>query len=99
MTLPGYFWSRAVDTFTPCPFSLTVKTPVPVRSLGLDPLGVNEWLLSSTEFQLGILPERKIDKRALGASYTIMVLLLLLLVNLGVLFPDRMRSSSIASQN
>ncbi len=42
-------------------------------------------------FQLGILPERKIDKRALGASYTIMVLLLLLLVNLGVLFPDRLQ--------
>ena len=42
-------------------------------------------------FQLGILPERKIDKRALGASYAFMVLLLLLLVNLGVLFPDRLQ--------
>ena len=40
-------------------------------------------------FQLGILPERKIDKRALVASYTFMVVLLLLLVNLGILFPDR----------
>jgi len=42
-------------------------------------------------FQLGILPERKIDKRALAASYTFMVLLLLLLVNLGLLFPDRIQ--------
>ncbi len=42
-------------------------------------------------FQLGILPERKIDKRALAASYTFMVLLLLLLVNLGLLFPDRLQ--------
>jgi TonB family protein len=42
-------------------------------------------------FQLGILPERKIDKRALGASYTFMVLLLLLLVNLGAIFPDRLQ--------
>ncbi|MFZ0771095.1 MAG: energy transducer TonB [Candidatus Sulfotelmatobacter sp.] len=41
-------------------------------------------------FKLGILPERKIDKRALATSYTIMVLLTLLLVNLGVVFPDRL---------
>jgi TonB family protein len=41
-------------------------------------------------FKLGILPERKIDKRALGASYAFMVLLAFLLVNLGLLFPDRM---------
>jgi TonB family protein len=41
-------------------------------------------------FQLGLLPERKIDKRALGASYAFMVLMLLILVNLGVLFPDRL---------
>ncbi len=40
-------------------------------------------------FRLGILPERKIDKRALVASYTFMVILLLLLINLGILFPDR----------
>ena len=42
-------------------------------------------------FQLGILPERKIDKRALAASYAFMVLLLLLLVNLGLLFPDKLQ--------
>jgi TonB family protein len=41
-------------------------------------------------FQLGILPERKIDRRALAASYALMVLLAFLLVNMGVLFPDRM---------
>ena len=41
-------------------------------------------------FQLGILPERKIDRRALGASYALMVLLAFLLVNMGILFPDRM---------
>jgi TonB family protein len=41
-------------------------------------------------FELGILPERKIDRRALGASYAFMVLLAFILVNLGILFPDRM---------
>ncbi len=40
-------------------------------------------------FKLGILPERKIDRRALVASYTFMVLMLLLLINIGLLFPDR----------
>lgn len=42
-------------------------------------------------FQLGILPERKIDKRALATSYAFMVLILLLLVNLGLLFPDKLQ--------
>jgi TonB family protein len=42
-----------------------------------------------SSFKLGILPERKIDKRALVASYTFMVFLLLLLINIGLLFPDR----------
>jgi len=41
-------------------------------------------------YQLGILPERKIDRRALATSYTIMVLLMFLLVNLGVIFPDHL---------
>ena len=42
-------------------------------------------------FQLGILPERHIDKRALAASYAFLVLLTLLLINLGLLFPDRIQ--------
>jgi TonB family protein len=42
-------------------------------------------------FQLGILPERQIDKRALATSYTFLVLLTLLLINLGLLFPDRIQ--------
>jgi TonB family protein len=40
-------------------------------------------------FQLGILPERKIDRRALITSYAIMILLTLILINVGILFPDR----------
>jgi TonB family protein len=42
-------------------------------------------------FELGILPERKIDKRALATSYAFMVLALFLLINLGVIFPDRLQ--------
>lgn len=46
--------------------------------------------MSDSGFQLGILPERKIDKRALATSYALMVLLILLLVNLGIIFPDHL---------
>lgn len=41
-------------------------------------------------FQLGILPERKIDRRALAASYALIVLATFLLVNMGAIFPDRL---------
>jgi len=40
-------------------------------------------------FKLGILPERKIDKRAVATGYTFLVLMVLLLINVGLLFPDR----------
>jgi TonB family protein len=40
-------------------------------------------------FQLGILPERKIDRRAVATGYALLVLLAFILINLGVIFPDR----------
>jgi len=45
--------------------------------------------MSEPGFQLGILPERKIDRRALAASYTFVVVVTLIVINLGVVFPDR----------
>jgi TonB family protein len=45
---------------------------------------------SQSNYQFGLLPERKIDRRALAASYGFVVLATLLLINLGVLFPDRL---------
>ena len=44
---------------------------------------------SQQGFQLGILPERKIDKRAVATGYAFIVLVTLLLINIGLLFPDR----------
>jgi TonB family protein len=41
-------------------------------------------------FQLGLLPERKINKRALTTSYSFVALVLLILINLGYLLPDKM---------
>ena len=42
-------------------------------------------------FQLGILPERKIDRRAVATGYTVIVVLALILINVGLLFPDRIQ--------
>ena len=42
-------------------------------------------------FQLGILPERKIDRRALVTSYALLLLLTFILINVGVIFPDRIQ--------
>lgn len=41
-------------------------------------------------FQLGILPERKIDRRALVTSYSIVVIVLLILINLSLILPEKM---------
>jgi TonB family protein len=42
-------------------------------------------------FQLGILPERKIDRRAVVTGYAFVVLVTILLVNVGILFPERLQ--------
>jgi TonB family protein len=42
-------------------------------------------------FQLGILPERKINKRALAVSYSIVALVILILINLELLLPDKLQ--------
>jgi TonB family protein len=42
-------------------------------------------------FQLGILPEPKINKRALATSYGLVALVLLIVVNLTLIFPDKLQ--------
>jgi TonB family protein len=42
-------------------------------------------------FQLGILPERKINKRALAAAYGVVLLLLLIVINISLLFPEKLQ--------
>lgn len=42
-------------------------------------------------FQLGLLPERKIDRRALVTSYGLVTFLVLVLINLGLLLPDKLQ--------
>ncbi|HLV86564.1 MAG TPA: energy transducer TonB [Candidatus Sulfotelmatobacter sp.] len=42
-------------------------------------------------FQLGLLPERKIDKRALATSYGLVTLVVLILINLAVILPEKMQ--------
>ena len=40
-------------------------------------------------FQLGLLPERKVNKRTLAVGYCVVLLVLLIVINLGLLLPGR----------
>ena len=42
-------------------------------------------------FQLGLLPERKLNKRAIATAYGIVALVVLIVLSLGVLMPDRLQ--------
>lgn len=41
-------------------------------------------------FQLGLLPERKINKRALATAYALIALILLIVINIGLLVPEKL---------
>src|SRR2546427_13087070 len=45
----------------------------------------------SNDFQLGLLPERKLNWRAMASSYGFVILLILLLINLGLIWSDRLQ--------
>lgn len=47
-------------------------------------------MATATRFQLGILPERKMDPRTLVTSYGLLVLLLIIMINIGLIWPDRL---------
>jgi len=42
-------------------------------------------------FQLGLLPERKINKRAMVTSYALVTLLLLIVINMGLILPEKLQ--------
>src|SRR5207249_4558813 len=44
-------------------------------------------------FQLGLLPERKMDWSTLASSYGFVILLLFIVINIGLLWPDRLQLS------
>lgn len=44
-------------------------------------------------FQLGILPERKMDRRALATGYSLLIFLLLAMINAGWIWPDSLNIS------
>ena len=43
------------------------------------------------EFQLGLLPQRRIDKRALVTSYSLVALVLIIVINIGLLLPEKLQ--------
>jgi len=42
-------------------------------------------------FQLGLLPERKINKRAVATGYALVALALLIVINIGLLMPEKLQ--------
>src|SRR6516225_5325877 len=44
-------------------------------------------------FQLGLLPEPKVNKRAVATAYGIVALLLLIVINVSLLMPERLQLS------
>jgi len=42
-------------------------------------------------FQLGLLPERKVNKRAMATAYGIVALLLLIVIHVGLLMPEKLQ--------
>src|SRR6266851_2142076 len=47
-------------------------------------------MATSVGFQLGILPERKMDRRALAASYSLLIFLVIVMINIGWIWPDHL---------
>ncbi len=47
-------------------------------------------MATPNNFQLGILPERKMDWRTLATSYGLQIVFIILLLNLGLIWPDRL---------
>jgi TonB family protein len=45
-------------------------------------------------FQLGLLPERKVNKRAIATAYGIVALVLLIVINLGLILPEKLQLMS-----
>src|SRR5579864_5074597 len=42
-------------------------------------------------FQLGLLPERKVNKRAMATSYGLVALVLLIVINIGLILPEKLQ--------
>lgn len=47
-------------------------------------------MATPNSFELGLLPERKIDRRALATSYSFVILLVIIVINIGLVWPDRL---------
>jgi len=45
-------------------------------------------------FQLGLLPERKVNKRAVATAYGIVSLVLLIVINIGLIIPEKLQLTS-----
>ena len=56
-------------------------------------------MATSVGFQLGILPERKMDRRALAASYGLLIFLIIVMINIGWIWPDSLNITAAVSRH
>src|SRR5947209_8725542 len=82
-------WTRLPPVLSPVFLSLQVPVLSPTGSQ----LETDCMPTAYGGFQLGLLPERKINKRAVATAYGIVALILLILINLSLLLPDRLQLS------
>jgi TonB family protein len=47
-------------------------------------------MATPVDFQLGLLPERKLDRRALAGSYGLVTLMVILMLHIGLIWPDHL---------
>ena len=48
-------------------------------------------MATPTNFKLGLLPERRMDWRTLATSYGFVILVIVLLINIGFIWPDQLQ--------
>ncbi len=89
--LLGYQSTRAAGTFTPRHIYRNLKLPPGAFSPGS---GFPRWNLcmpTPDHFTLGLLPERRMDWRTLATSYGFEILVIILLINVGFIWPERLQ--------
>jgi TonB family protein len=87
----GYQSTRAAGTFTPRHISRNLKLPPGPFSPGS---GFPRWdlcMAAPDRFTLGLLPERRMDWRTLATSYGFEILVIILLINIGFIWPERLQ--------
>ena len=87
----GYQSTRAAGTFTPRHISRNLKLPPGPFSPGSGFPRWNLCMATPDHLTLGLLPERRMDWRTLATSYGFEIVVIILLINIGFIWPERLQ--------